>query len=617
MRPFIKDLAKMAVSLDRHQKTAVFLSVDVILVPLSLILTIAIVGDRFWLAFSGHPNAFFVLTLTMSLTGMIASKCLRLPAIKLNAYEQDGMMRTAIYAVLVGLAGLITTYILLGGQNDPRTMLNFTMILAILSVSSRFSMRVRTDDAVVPVAFVDDNVTLHNVIVAGLPVLPPMRIEKLIEEYQIDRVVLAMPSISRPQQIRLARKLKGLQCEVSALPSFAQLVGEGELVDQIQSLNVSDLLGRDGLENEMGDRNGIYSNRVVMITGAGGSIGSELARQLQSCEPSKIILFERSEHALYQIHREMVDLGVIGPQVNVKAVLGSVTDENSVRHTVQQYGVEIILHAAAYKHVPLVEENKLVGLENNVLGTRIVADVAQKAETVSHFIFVSTDKAVNPKNVMGASKRLAELLVQDIASRSLDTNFGIVRFGNVLGSSGSVVPLFEEQIRRGGPITLSHRDVTRYFMTISEASRLVLLAGNFTCRDDPGDVFVLDMGKPVSIHDLATQMIESAGYSVRDENNPDGDIEIELTGLRPGEKLHEDLLLPSQLKRPTAHPKITRIHEDRLSEIEIAGALRMLVASIKDQDDQAAMEVLQRWVQPSSLEAPQSTGKSDTVVKLS
>ncbi|WP_338418940.1 nucleoside-diphosphate sugar epimerase/dehydratase [Thalassorhabdomicrobium marinisediminis] len=613
----------------RPQKIWVLLAVDVLLVPVALWLTVLTAGATFNLAVTSQPVSYLALGGVMALAGGVFSSLLRLPRIKLNAYEQSGIHRTAVYATLVGIIGMIGTQILFSGQAAPSTMVIFTMILLILSVGVRLLLRsmlikiyrrgqsrqrvliygagqtgvqlataLRTDDAVVPVAFVDDNKTLQHLTVAGFPVYPPFRIKDLIEGEKIDRVVLAMPSISRPRQARLARQIEDLNCEVSMVPSFAALVGEGDLIDRIQPVNPTDYLGRAGLEADLQGLCEIYSGRTVMITGAGGSIGSELTRQILSCHPARIVLFESSEFALYQLDHELADLGVQHQRIEVIPVLGSVTDAQAVRRTIASHEVEIILHAAAYKHVPLVETNKLAGLNNNVLGTRVVAEAA-RAAGVNHFILISTDKAVHPTSVMGASKRLAELLVQDLASRCTKTHFGIVRFGNVLGSSGSVVPRFQEQIARGGPVTLTHREVTRYFMTLSEAARLVLMAGNFIGRTESrGDVFLLDMGPPVPIQRLARQMIEAAGYTVCDAANPDGDIEVVITGLRPGEKLHEDLAMTDHVQWPTDHPKIKRIAEGRLSELEAATALRDLSRAIEEDDDAAALNVIARWVGP-------------------
>jgi len=587
------------------------------------------------------PGSLALLIGIMALAGLLTSTALGLPRIKLNAYEQSGILRTATFAAIVGMIGGITLQLMQPAGLNARVMFIFAMVLTIFAVSARIALRtglvrvylngsarhrvliygagqtgvqlaaaLRTDDTVEPVAFVDDNQTLHKVVVAGLPVFAPVRLEELIASKRIDRVVMAMPSISRPKQTRIARRLEEIGCEVSALPSFAALVGEGKLLDRIQPVNPSDYLNRDGLEDMLPGVCDIYTGKTVMITGAGGSIGSELTRQVMRCAPARLILFEMSEFALYQLDREMVELA--SHDVEIVPVLGSVTDPAAIRRTIADYDVSIILHAAAYKHVPLVEQNQLAGLRNNVIGTKTVAEAARDAN-VGHFILVSTDKAVRPTNVMGASKRFAEQIVQDLASRSDTTKFAMVRFGNVLGSSGSVVPLFEEQIARGGPVTLTHAEVTRFFMTLSEAARLVLLAGSFAGQTGDGargEIFVLDMGAPVPIQRLARQMIEASGYSVCDLNNPDGDIEITITGLRPGEKLHEELTTEGHSLETTVHPKILRAREPSLSEIEIAAASRALQRTIEEGDQEAARVVIDRWIKTTSANvgAPSDSG---------
>jgi FlaA1/EpsC-like NDP-sugar epimerase len=307
------------------------------------------------------------------------------------------------------------------------------------------------------------------------------------------------------------------------------------------------------------------------------------------CDPATLILMDHGEHVLFEIERE---LRTLAPDLDILPILGSVCDAALVNVLMSAKKIDVVLHAAAYKHVPLVESNAIEGMRNNVIGTRTVANAARESE-VERFILVSTDKAVRPTSVMGASKRFAEMIVQDLASRSERTRFSMVRFGNVLGSSGSVIPTFADQIARGGPVTLTHPDVTRYFMTIPEAVRLVLMAGTFA-RD--GDVFVLDMGQPVSIHDIARRMIEVSGYSVRDAANPNGEIAIEITGLRPGEKLHEELLIGSDMLT-TPHPRILRAQEGHLSEIELAKALRSLSEAIETRDVALLRTILAQWME--------------------
>ncbi|WP_281981252.1 polysaccharide biosynthesis protein [Thalassorhabdomicrobium marinisediminis] len=628
MDKVLTNMSSFAARMTRLQKMTVFLVVDALLVPISMLLALLVAGEDLKALAVAHPVAIWLMAGGLTVAGAGISFLLGLPRIRLNVFEQYGILPTATYAALVGLiAGGHT--LLLGGRISLQEVAIFTMTLTILSVGSRLLMRnvlvrlyshgrtrqriliygagqtgvqlataLQTDDAVMPVGFMDDNKTLHNITVAGLPVYAPFQIDTLMKQDLIDRVVLAMPSISRPKQARLARRLTELGCDVSALPSFATLVEDGELGDRMQSVNPTDFLGRDVIGCDLRGLCDIYAGRTVMITGAGGSIGSELTRQILGCRPKRIVLFEISEYALYQLDHELQDLGAERDEVEVIPVLGSVIDQRSLRRAMEQHGVEIVLHAAAYKHVPLVEQNRLVGLHNNVIGTKLVAEAARETGA-THFILISTDKAVNPTNIMGASKRLAELFVQDLASRC-DMQVAIVRFGNVLGSSGSVVPLFEEQISRGGPVTVTHQEVSRYFMSLAEAARLVLLAGNYAGDEGgSGDLFLLDMGEPVPIVRLARQMIAAAGYTVCDADNPDGDIEIRFTGLRPGEKLHEELAMQGHAVYGTKHPKINRVEERRLSEIEAASALQALWRAIERDDCEGAVDVIRRFVGPS------------------
>ncbi|MEO0866060.1 MAG: nucleoside-diphosphate sugar epimerase/dehydratase, partial [Pseudomonadota bacterium] len=429
----------------------------------------------------------------------------------------------------------------------------------------------RGHEMIEPVAFVDDNQALQGINVLRLPVYSPVRIAEIVAEKQIDRVLLAMPSQTQPKQMQTARRLQKMGLEVQTLPSFSQLIGEEALVDKLTPINARSFLGRDEVSHAPGQGAAAYFRRSILISGAGGSIGSELCRQVIDCMPSRVVLYELSELALYNVHQEIQQLAE-GSDIDIVPILGSVTDARQVRRVLQEYDIQVVLHAAAYKHVPLVEINPLSGLANNVLGTQTLVTEAANAN-VERFVLISSDKAVRPTNIMGASKRLAELVVQDVATRIAQGKglvFSIVRFGNVLGSSGSVVPLFQEQLRRGGPLTVTHPEVSRYFMTVQEAVHLVLRAGSMA---KGGEVFVLDMGKPVKIEQLARQVIESAGYTVRDAQHPDGDIEIDFTGLRPGEKMTEELTLNGALIG-TGHRKIFFTKEDGLSEIEVAGVIR-------------------------------------------
>jgi FlaA1/EpsC-like NDP-sugar epimerase len=616
--------------LNRAQKRAILLVIDLCLVPVALV-------TAFALQLNGMPpgrllaQVWPIFPLLLGAAAMI-SVALGIPRIKLNAYESRAIAKTAAFAAILALMGaavngvaangvpgavfivfgviffllsagsrllLLQLVLLIYRQGHPRTRV---LIYGAGTTGMQLAAALKTHESIEPVAFVDDNPALQGLTVAGLPVHTPVRLQDIMREKAADRVILAMPSLSQPKQAQLARRLEKMGLDVHALPSFAQLVGAEELVDKLAPVSSADLLGRARLDEELPGVSDRYAGRSILVSGAGGSIGSELCRQILACKPARLVLFEMSELALYTVEMELRALLDDGA-TEIVPVLGSAADEARVRQALAAYRVEIVLHAAAYKHVPLVEQNPLAGLANNVLGTRVLAEAAREAG-VARFILVSSDKAVRPTNVMGASKRLAELVVQDLASRARGTVFAMVRFGNVLGSSGSVIPLFQEQIAKGGPVTLTHEDVTRYFMTIPEAARLVLLAGSFARG---GDVFVLDMGKPVPIRTLARQLIEAAGYTVRDRANPDGDIEIVTTQLRPGEKLHEELLIGEGLLT-TPHPKILRAEEARLSEIETATALRDLRAAIEAGDPEAARAVIGRWVEGYPADARQQIG---------
>jgi FlaA1/EpsC-like NDP-sugar epimerase len=398
--------------------------------------------------------------------------------------------------------------------------------------------------------------------------------------------LLAALASNRPQNRR--------RLNARTFPSFAGNPGRTGLDHRVMPLPPDRFLGRPAVEPDPGSGGSVYRGRSILVTGAGGSIGGELCRPLLACRPARLVLLDLSEAALYAIDK---DLRANAGSTEIVPIIGSVTDRAMLRALFARHPVEVVFHAAAYKHVTLVEANPAAGVENNVFGTRILAEEA-KAACVARFILISTDKAVRPGNVMGATKRLAELAVQDLGQRERATRFSIVRFGNVLGSSGSVIPLFREQIARGGPVTLTHPDVTRYFMTLAEAARLVLATGAIAEAPETGaDVFVLDMGPPVRIRDLALRMIAAAGLRPRDADHPDGDIEIVLTGLRPGEKLHEELLIGHRLL-PTPNPRILRASEASLSEFEIANALSNLRAALSSRDVDALRRALFTAVEP-------------------
>ncbi len=616
-------LYKIAISLSRHQKHQILLGIDGVLIALSHVIAGLLLLDAGTIA--THIEAFVLSMALVTAAGLGLTMVLGLHKIKLNAYQMQGAVESAFVASIMTGAGVITSATLLGFVFPAPLYVVMGMLFLILSISSRLLMRqallsiyrkgnarlpiiiygagqtgqqlataLTVDDAVEPVAFVDDDLRLQGITIAGLRTYSPGDLEDLIRRYQVKRVVLAMPSANRAVQTSIIKRLANTPCEVHAMPSFADLVASSAAsLSETKPVDVNTLLGRAGFDDDLPGVFDTYRKRNILITGAGGSIGSELARQLLTCRPGKLVLLDHSELALFETHRELC---AIMPEVTIVPVLGSVTEPALVTDVMQSHGIEIVLHAAAYKHVPMVEENALEGIRNNVFGTRVVASAALRLG-VQRFILISTDKAVRPSSIMGASKRFAELAVQDLATRSTSTRFSMVRFGNVLGSSGSVIPLFQEQIARGGPVTLTHTDVTRYFMTIPEAVRLVLLTGSFARG---GDVFVLDMGKPVPIYELARRMIENTGHTVRDAQNPGGDIEIEITGLRPGEKLHEELLIGSDMLT-TPHPKILRAQEKHLSEIEMANAMQSLRQAIETRNVEQLEATLQQWIEKSDL----------------
>jgi FlaA1/EpsC-like NDP-sugar epimerase len=432
-----------------------------------------------------------------------------------------------------------------------------------------------------PVCFLDDRLDLQRKIVAGLPVYSPKALEDAIFRHEIEQIVLAIPSASSVQKRRLIEGVEGAGLPVKILPGLFELVDGKAGVSDIREVDVADLLGRDPVPPDPALFARNIADKVVLVTGAGGSIGSELCRQIASQRPRKLILLDHSEFALYSIDHELCETW---PGIEFVACLGSVLDEKLIATLMREHRVQTIYHAAAYKHVPLVEANMQQGLRNNVFGTLVIARAALDAN-VEMCILISTDKAVRPTNVMGASKRAAELIFQAAAMRSgMRTMFSMVRFGNVLGSSGSVVPLFRRQIEAGGPVTITHPDIIRYFMLIGEAAQLVVQAGAMARG---GDVFVLDMGEPVRIADLARTMIHLSGLTERTPEHADGDIEVEYVGLRPGEKLYEELLIGESVV-PSGHPRIMCARERHIEPALLDKMLESLRAAC-DADDHTAM----------------------------
>jgi FlaA1/EpsC-like NDP-sugar epimerase len=439
-----------------------------------------------------------------------------------------------------------------------------------------------------PVAFIDDKRSLQGSNINGIRVYGSESLQELVRTRKVDRVLLAMPSASRRRRREVLTQLEPLGVHVQSLPNLSDLISGKAQISELCDVEVSDLLGRDPVPPQPKLFGSCIRGKCVLVTGAGGSIGAELCRQIIRLGPSRLVLFEMSELALYNIERELEEVAAHDRlSVEIVPLLGNAHHRHRVREVLSAFAVQTVYHAAAYKHVPIVEYNVVEGIHNNVISTWYTAEAALETG-VETFVLVSTDKAVNPANVMGATKRLAELVLQALQERTTQTRFCMVRFGNVLASSGSVVPLFQNQIRRGGPVTVTHRDVIRYFMTIPEAAQLVVQAGAMA---KGGDVFVLDMGRPVRIDDLARRLVNLMGLTVRDANNPEGDIEIEYTGLRTAEKLFEELLIGSNVTG-TDHPMIMRAMEHRLAWPKMQQILNDLLVALASFDCHRALALL-------------------------
>lgn len=467
-----------------------------------------------------------------------------------------------------------------------------------------------------PVLFVDDKPSLHGTTLAGIPVTNRKGLVDNAARLGIERVLLAMPSAPRTRRRNIVNFLENLGVSVMSIPGFPDIVSGKARIEELHEVFIEELLGRDPVPPDECLLRRCIEDRTVLVTGAGGSIGGELCRQISTLGPKRLIMVDHTEYSLYYIERELVEQNP-DTEIELIPLLGTVVDRDFMEAVCREYQVSTLYHAAAYKHVPIVEGSPAAGVRNNVFGTLNTATAAENAG-VENFILVSTDKAVRPTNVMGATKRLSEMILQSKSERGSDTCFSMVRFGNVLGSSGSVVPVFRQQIRDGGPITVTHPDVIRYFMTIPEAAQLVLQAGGM---GEGGDVFLLDMGEPVRIYDLACTMAHLMGISVRTEANPDGEVEVQFTGLRPGEKLYEELLI-GENSEGTSHPMIMRARENCLSGQELDDALDTLLRAQTADDREAIKAVLARmvtgyqpWSETPDISAP-GADREKTASKL-
>jgi len=607
------DFARRTVELPRRLKRFISVCTDCLMIPLAL-----------WTAISlklGHPEASFsdwpafAAVIAVSIPIFVRAGLYR-AVIRFLGHKAifAVAISVAISAVILGIVGLLFQISVLSWS----VVAIYSVVALLYVAGSRFVVRyyllrrylmptvarvaiygageaganlsnlLLTTRAFDPVIFIDDNKGLRGRFVNGIKVHLPDHLPSLVKMHGIDRILLAVPSLSRHRRREILTQLEPLGVHVQSVPDIEQLVtGNANLAD-LREVDVADLLGRDAVPPKDGLFDACIRDRVVMVTGAGGSIGSELCRQIIGLHPRRLVLFEMSELALYNIERELRALAEKHAlQLELVGLLGNARDRFRLRDIFSAYRVQTVYHAAAYKHVPIVEQNVVEGINNNVIGTWYAAEAAHEAD-VETFVLISTDKAVNPTNVMGATKRFAEIVLQGLQRRGSKTRFCMVRFGNVLASSGSVVPLFNEQINAGGPVTVTHPEVIRYFMTIPEAAQLVIQAGSMS---EGGDVFVLDMGKPVRIGDLARRMIHLAGLTVRDEKNPEGDIEISYTGLRPAEKLYEELLIGNNVTG-TEHPMILRAIEHSLPWERVQELLNEILAAMSRFDCQRTLQIL-------------------------
>ncbi|MBT5720503.1 MAG: polysaccharide biosynthesis protein [Gammaproteobacteria bacterium] len=449
-------------------------------------------------------------------------------------------------------------------------------------------------DQYLPVAFVDDSHNMLGNTVHGIRVYSPNSLYELIESYSVRQIFLAIPSATHGERKEILNRLEHLPVHVKTVPDLFDMVSGKVGVDEIREIDIEDLLGRDIVPPNPELLGACITGQSVMVTGAGGSIGSELCRQIIEINPYRLVLLDSFEFGLYKLEAELVKkLQSVegGDRIEIVALLGSIGNRLQMENAIETFEVDTLYHAAAYKQVPMVEKNVVEGVQNNIFGTLVSAQAAEKFK-VKNFVLISTDKAVRPTNVMGATKRFAEQVLQALAARKSLTKFSMVRFGNVLGSSGSVVPLFRHQISIGGPVTVTHPEVTRYFMTVQEAAQLVIQAGSMASG---GDVFVLDMHEPIKIIDLARKMVHLMGYEVKDENSYRGDIAIEYTGLRPGEKLYEELLIGESVTG-TEHPKILRAEEETLSWGDLESLLNKMDLACKQIDLKEIRKLLKEAV---------------------
>lgn len=603
---------KFHASLSRYQKQWIFISLDLILLVFSMAFAFAARFETLAVeALFLEYLPIILITLSVKLLVFISLGMYR-PILRYLGLE---LLYKGVRAIALSYAIIIVIGFFAQLEQLPRTVFIIDALLSlVLMVGVRLTIRWSLYSANSPlfvgqvppkaiiygagnagtelaqalcnqktysvVAFVDDNPELQKQQINGITVYPPARLPQLVRHHKVKTILLAMPSVEGEVKQTILNNLKRLPVTVKTVPGLGELINGNVPLSQLRQIDVTDLLGRQEVPPILELISTNITGKAVLVTGAGGSIGSELCRQIIQQNPRVLVLFERNEYALYNIDQE---LGEIASQVMCIPCLGSVTDENHFRNIIQDYGIETIYHAAAYKHVPLVQYNPTQGIINNVYGTLVTARTARDCG-VKNFVLISTDKAVRPTNIMGATKRIGELILQAFAQNDPgETAFVMVRFGNVLDSNGSVVPRFRKQIAERKPITVTHRDITRYFMSIPEAARLVIQAG---ALGKGGEVFLLDMGEPIKIYDLALQMIKLSGLEVGK------DIELKITGLRPGEKLYEELLIDQTTSIPTRHPKIYAAKEQMISWCQLEKPLYSLLEAARKEDQETMMNLL-------------------------
>lgn len=584
-----------------------------------------------WLAFSIRMGAWDLVSPAVGMAIAVAVSSWLVAARWCGVYRSiirfsggRTMIDLAVACLLLSLP-MMTIFMFVGIPNIPRTIgvlqpLLLMLLLALSRIAIRYALidilhvtqkrrgarvaiyggggagqqlgfAIRHDGHMSLICYFDDDDSIVGHRIDGVQIHEAADIGRLVEEFALDEIFLALPSVPRARRLEIVEGLKRYSVRVRSLPSIANIIDGKVSVRDLRDVQVEELLGRDPVPPNEDLLNEAVFDKVVLVSGAGGSIGSELCRQIVARRPRRLILMENSEFGLYSVHLQLEQLAGVYGGIEIVPELADASNQLVVRRIMQQYLPQTVFHAAAYKHVPLVEANPISGLRNNVLGTLHCCLEAERVGA-SRFILISTDKAVRPTNIMGASKRICELVLQARASLGSGTIFSMVRFGNVLGSSGSVVPRFREQIAAGGPLTLTHRDVTRFFMTIPEAAQLVIQAGAMA---KGGEVFVLDMGQSVRIYDLARSMIQLSGCTVRDETNPDGDIAIDEVGLRPGEKMYEELLLGND-PQPTDHPRIMRAREEMFDWPRLSAMLSKLSRALDEGDVKDALAIVRNAV---------------------